>query len=284
MKLLLSLILLLATLSAAARQAGNEYPVADAHTLIPYRKGALWGYAGADGRLIVEPRFEEAGLLRHGRGRVRLKGKYGFINEFGSIIIQPKYDTATEFGEFAIVTRRKKKMYIDRYGRVVKNPQEFAVCGGDISVSRPVFTYTKDGKVGLATRERIVYDSLLRKKVFRYDTLPGLYDDVRMSVHGYIALRLNDKWALADPGGRLVLPFEYDRIEFNPAAHPGDELSCYSRICQNRRWGLLDAKGAVAVTPAYEKVQFCDQQVFWVKPFGRSGGYIDRHGRAFFED
>ena len=75
----------------------QQLPDLDPPKLIPYRKGDMWGFSDANKKLIVQARYEEANLLTDGLARVKLNGKYGFIDESGNEVIALKYDNAYVF-------------------------------------------------------------------------------------------------------------------------------------------------------------------------------------------
>ena len=59
-------------------------------SLIPYRKGNLWGYAAPDKSIVITPEYEEANLFYEGFAVVKKGGKYGYINKDGKIVIPIK--------------------------------------------------------------------------------------------------------------------------------------------------------------------------------------------------
>ena len=252
-------------------------------TCIPYRQGDVWGYLDANGKTIISPRFEEAGLLRQGRARVRQNGKYGFVDGQGNMVIKPQYSSATEFDGMARVCRKGKCFLINAYGE--KLPDKTPVlgrCGGVITYNLYFESYQQGQRFGLILNRKMRYDSVLQKHIARYDTLPGLYDEFRENGKGLVAVRLDDKWGMLDQNGQLVLPLAYDQITF-PANPPADITRFYGNIRQGQAWGLINEKGEIVVPVKYENIGAFEQGLAWAKPFGKPGGYIDRKGREFFD-
>lgn len=66
-------------------------------SLIPYRKGNLWGYADADKKIIIAPAYEEADFFSEGFAAVKKSGKYGYINKTGKLVIPFRYTVAKPF-------------------------------------------------------------------------------------------------------------------------------------------------------------------------------------------
>lgn len=68
--------------------------VAQQKLLIPYRKATLWGYADTTGRIVIQPKYDEASLFFNGFAPVKKSGKRGLINAKGKELIPTSY---TEF-------------------------------------------------------------------------------------------------------------------------------------------------------------------------------------------
>ncbi len=78
---------------------GTEYEI-----IKPFHEGLAavckkgrWGYIDSKGNMIIEPRFEMAGNMHQGMAVIRLNGKYGYIGKDGIIAIAPKFDRASGF-------------------------------------------------------------------------------------------------------------------------------------------------------------------------------------------
>jgi hypothetical protein len=80
-------------------------------TLIPYRKGDLWGYATPDKTIIINPEYQEAQLFYEGFAAVKKGGKFGYINKEGKVVIPFKFFTAKpfQFGFYGSDTRPNPK-------------------------------------------------------------------------------------------------------------------------------------------------------------------------------
>jgi hypothetical protein len=67
-------------------------------SLVPYRKGDLWGYATREGQIVIAPAYERTYLFTgDGLGRVRQNGLFGFIDGKGNMKIKAQFDEATDF-------------------------------------------------------------------------------------------------------------------------------------------------------------------------------------------
>lgn len=71
------------------RAMGYEY------NLSVFSYGRLFGYADVNsGRIVHQPRWEDALPFYGGRARVKENGKFGFINKDGEYVIEPQWDDA----------------------------------------------------------------------------------------------------------------------------------------------------------------------------------------------
>lgn len=80
----------------------------------------LWGYIDKTGKIIVDLKYEEASEFRDGMAKVKENGKYGYIDKTGKMIIAAKYADGYYFKNgYAEVkeTSDGKRFYIDKTGR-----------------------------------------------------------------------------------------------------------------------------------------------------------------------
>ena len=68
--------------------------------------------------------YERVYELSDGMAKVKVNGKYGFLNEWGNLSIPPEFDDANKFSEgFAGVKIAEKWGYIDKSGKIIIEPQ-----------------------------------------------------------------------------------------------------------------------------------------------------------------
>jgi len=78
-----------------------------------------WGYIDKKGDIIIEPRFDEVSFFEEGLARVCIEGKFGFIDKMGKMVIQPRFDYATDFCEGeALVEIQGKEYLLDTTGNI----------------------------------------------------------------------------------------------------------------------------------------------------------------------
>lgn len=59
----------------------------------------LWGYRDSNKRVVIEPRFAQAGKFSKGLAPVRIFKKWGYISAAGDLVIKALYDRAKPFSE-----------------------------------------------------------------------------------------------------------------------------------------------------------------------------------------
>lgn len=86
---------------------------------------ALWGYIDKTGKIIVDCKYEDASEFREDMARVKVNGKSGFIDITGKMVIDPKYVYAYYFingyAEVKVISGGKR-FYIDKAGKEFREP------------------------------------------------------------------------------------------------------------------------------------------------------------------
>lgn len=95
--------------------------------LIPFTKNGLVGYMDPNGKVHIEPQFEDGHPFSDGVACARSRGRYGFIDKTGKYVIPPRFEYPNNFSEgLAGVPLTKKGWgFIDRTGKVII-PAKFA--------------------------------------------------------------------------------------------------------------------------------------------------------------
>ena len=97
-----------------------ERPPLTEKSLIKFCRKGKWGYKDWKGNVIVPPSYEEAFGFFEERACVEKDGKLGYIDRQNNLVIDFKYDCATSFSEgLASVTVGEKSGYIDQDGNQV---------------------------------------------------------------------------------------------------------------------------------------------------------------------
>lgn len=243
----------------------NTY-VGDAHQLA-VREGNLWGLMHVDGDLVVPPRFEQVASHDDGIAMVRLNSKWGLIDARGEYVLKPKYDDmgVLFWGGLLEVELRGKSGFINRSGQVIV-PLEYdwvSYWGDEYVVG------AKNGRAGVTKLNGEVviplkYDDLdlefddmgwiAAKQDGRWGyltrqnrwALAAKYEDAKTFEADIARVKLDGKWGLINTNGDWVLKPAYDEIEFFSNA--------VAVFRHNGKWGLLDQAGKVLLKPIYEEL------------------------------
>lgn len=98
----------------------TERPALTETSLIKFCRKGKWGYKDWKGNVVVPPSYEEAFGFYEERACVERDGKLGYIDRQNNLVIDFKYDCATSFSEgLASVTVGEKSGYIDADGNQI---------------------------------------------------------------------------------------------------------------------------------------------------------------------
>ena len=273
-----------------------------------------FGFINTSGQWVVEPIFDSALDFHEGLAAVKFADKWGYIDKYGYVAIEPKYDEVSAvFAEgLAWVKEREKFYYIDKSGRKVLGPiptaegysfhEGFAVVGGmgingyiDRSGKLAIeanYVRTFNFNNGIAIVKKYRPDptvSYLWPGEWGYIDTHGRFtslniDDIAGTEDNYIRIirgkkHQGGKFGLLDRSGTIIIEPEFDYIDF---FHEG-----LARANRNGKRGFIDKTGDFVI-----EVQ---EPGMFVRGFGnfsgglapvKSGakwGYIDKTGQFVIE-
>lgn len=132
-----------------AKKISNLAPLKNEDGLYKFYRHGKFGYKDEQGKIVIEPTYDEAFNFKEGLACVELGEQVGFINKSGEVVIPIIYDTACSFSEgLASVTKDEKCGYIDKEGNVVF---EF-IYEAATSFENGISLVKKDGKWGYMDR------------------------------------------------------------------------------------------------------------------------------------
>jgi hypothetical protein len=80
--------------------------------------GGPWGFADANDRFVIAPRFDDVGEFSQGLAPVKMADKWGFVERTGKMAIAPAYDEVAPFSDgLARVRVGERWGVIDRQGK-----------------------------------------------------------------------------------------------------------------------------------------------------------------------
>src|SRR5262245_26129532 len=67
--------------------------------LFPIFQKGKTGFIDKKGQVVITPQFDAADVFSEGLALVSVGGKYGFINTKGELVINPQFESANSFSE-----------------------------------------------------------------------------------------------------------------------------------------------------------------------------------------
>lgn len=245
--------------------------------------------------------------FKEGLARVQIKGKYGFIDNTGKIIVNPIYEDAQDFKEgLAAVAKKDEKKdevlwgYIDKTGAVkinfqfVKDKDKFCEPGSfrdglafTSSDGKQWGCIDKEGKYQINPQfegdfgnpyEFINGVSLVSQggsygyidKKGKYIINPQFKEARRFSANNFAAVQHSDgKWGFINKEGKYEINPQFEEV----AVGFFGEIAF---VKSSDKYGIIDKKGLYIVNPQFDDVKLYDIG----SNYGVKTDYVDNDGIA----
>jgi hypothetical protein len=204
-----------------------------------------WGFMNAAGKIVIDPQFDQEYSSGFSEGLVDVckNEKWGYVNYKGEEVIPFELEWGNRFNDgYAVVTRKKKKIFIDKNGKKLKTVK--------CSVPDTINGGFKEGvavvKVGkkyglINTSGELVIEPI-------YDGLDGFHK-------GLCGFDVEGKTGFIDHEGNVVIEPKFSRVNY-----------FHNRIApaslDNKTWGIINTKGDFILEPTYD----------FIWDFSRTGG------------
>jgi len=158
-----------------------------------------YGYINTSGTLAIDFNYNSAERFYQGKAKVKLNGKWGFIDTAGKAIIPIKFADVKLFSEGLAGFRNdnNKWGFIDSLGHE-KIPPQF----NDVK-------YFSDGLAGFKIGDKWGFMDTNGKEI-----VSPKYDEIGLCGGGMYPVVLNSKWGFIDKTGKEVIPLKYDRVSW----------------------------------------------------------------------
>jgi hypothetical protein len=103
-----------------------QFTITSQESLYPFAEKGKYGYINKAGKVVVTAQYEYSEKFYEGMGVVKQGGKRGFVDITGKLVIPAKYDQKIDgyFSEgLACVKQGAKYSYIDKTGKEVLAPK-----------------------------------------------------------------------------------------------------------------------------------------------------------------
>ncbi|MDZ4794318.1 MAG: WG repeat-containing protein [Bacteroidota bacterium] len=194
------------------------------------------------------------GLAAVAYGKAESSKKWGFIDNTGKLVIQPKYSYVGYFsGGLAPAELNDQHGYIDKTG-AVKIP----------------FTYRfassfRDGLAKVWNGDNVGFINHSGEAVIelKYDEANEYFNE------GVVGVKKEGKWGFIDTDGKLVVPMKYDYVS---SFYDG-----LARVILNKKYGFINKKGQEVIPLKYDGTFTFSGGLARVE-LKREVGFIDKSG------
>ncbi len=255
-------------------------------------------YINKEGKTIINPQFEDAGIFRDGLALVRTAGdspKYGFINEDGKFAINANYKYATSFNDGLawVVKENSAPEAITKDGKIaftLKQADEVHIFSEGLAAFSVIDT--SGSKWGFVDDNGTI---AINPQFSRC----GIFSDGLCPVENS-----EGKWGYVDKKGTLKIPYQFqsaDKFENDMAVvESGDKYGVIDddgkfiinpqftfmvsdgdlfKVYQDKKWGWCDDEGKFVINAQFETaLNFGKADLAAVKT-GKEYGYVDREGK-----
>lgn len=241
-----------------------------AQELIPYRQGALWGFADDKQKIVIECQFEEVKPFIVELAKVKKEGKWGLIDKEGKIFLPCKYDiiyAAAKLGRVVAAVGGDQSGHGGKWGFVPKyTGQEIELeydlireCGIDnlLGIQKGNYWGAISGQGNLVIPYEYEIERI-EEHFFEKSTQKLTADNLKLTKpkdyylklefsEGLARVKKDGKWGYLNRYGNEIIPFKYDFLgELNNGlicAIVSDSLGL--------KMGMLNAQNEWVVLPEY---------------------------------
>lgn len=243
------------------------FPVYEATT-----SGEKWGYMNKKGAIEIKPQYELAqDFQKNGLAIVEVSGKNGVINTKGQTVVNPIYDSITQFSEGRASAYNEEGVWvIDEKGKVLTStPYSFI---GEYQQGRALFQDT-DEKSGDPFYGYLDRDGGV--------IIPAIYQTATDFQDGVAVVQTKDgQFQLLSRDTSVLYKYPYDYV-----GQYGQGMLAF-REEGNSKYGFINKKGDVLIEPSFDGVQpFSEGRavINKVEDYTYSYGLIDQKGNILIE-
>ncbi len=221
--------------------------------LLKYETSSLFGFADDEGTIIMQPKYEDVQYFSDELAAVKKDGKWGFIDKEENTVIDFRYDkVGFFFMDRAVACIQNKWGVIDRQGNEM------------VPFTYDSTKYLDNGTILLVNGDLITsYNSKDNSIKETNDTIAALTDNTKKGVFPY---KYKNTYGFKTNQNEIIIPPYYS--DWKPYFKVEDDSSAkYSRYGDNPpitgsviivsiggKQGIINVKGEEIVSPKYDKI------------------------------
>jgi hypothetical protein len=265
-----------ASSNAAAIQTGGSasaanIPIVQEQTgLFPANIRGRYGFIDKTGKVVLQPQYKRALAFSEGLAAVQDEAdKWGFIDKSGTAVVKPQYPLVLPFRE-GLATVRVGDHFgaINRKGEMIIAPaSKFAGIGQFFEGTAPTLYRQMAANVMVSA-----WGFLGKNGEF---SLPPVYDAVTPFGEGLAGVReIGKRWGFIDSKGKYVIEPQFDNV-----TRFSEGLAAVERETSSIfRWGYIDKTGKTIITPKYTSARIFSEGLAAVQGDAGKWGFIDTKG------
>lgn len=162
--------------------------------LIAVKKNGKWGFMNINGKMVIQPQFQQAHNFFEGLAAVEIQGKWGYINKTGKVVIKAEYDHAAyQFvNGYAQVSKDGKWGNIDKEGNII------------IPITYEDSNAYNDGLILVKQNGKFGYINIKNEMV-----IEPQFTNANTFNEGAAAVEKNNKWGYINTTGELIISYQY---------------------------------------------------------------------------
>lgn len=205
---------------------------------------------------------------------IEVKGKLGYMDQTGKMVIPPMYDYADDFSEgLAVVALHNLPCIINTQNKRVVDTAQYQFIGAFSEGLAAVSDFSKK-KFYINTKgEKVITlsDNVYEARKFKNGrACVSKQLDEHVLKFNYDIVRLGYRFGYMDTKGNMIIDFIYeDADDFNGGV---------ARVKEKNKFGLINTKGEWVLKPEYENIDNFNEGKAVVDAMGKYG-YADTLGK-----
>ena len=228
--------------------------------LAPVKYKGKYGFINEKGSWLIKPKFDSVGIFYNGYADFYQNGKSGLINSSGEIVITAKYNFIGDVeSDLAIVEINDRYNFSDLEGNIVSEIDFFDI--GDFSENLIPVQHKENGKWGYMDTEGKI----------KIDTL---FDSADIFENGNGLVEIGDLEFLIDTTGTILDTVVSPRLRYKKYRVTGN--------ADNGTLGKVSLNGDTIMPNKYSSFGYVQKDKFWFKQNNKFG-LADTLGQIIIE-